>query len=67
MENFIKAIENYRNQNYQIAIDDAGAGYSGLNLINDIGPDYIKLDMKLIRGINRENMKYALVKGMIEV
>ena len=67
MASFISAVENYKSQDYQIAIDDAGAGYSGLNLINDIAPDFIKLDMKLIRDINRDNLKYALVKGMIEL
>lgn len=66
MAGFITSIEHYRSQDYRIAIDDAGAGYSGLNLISDINPDYIKLDMKLIRGINTDSLKFALVKGMVE-
>lgn len=65
--NFMQTIEHYKGQNYQIAIDDAGAGYSGLNLISHIHPHYIKLDMKLIRGIDTDHLKYALVKGMVEV
>lgn len=67
MGGFLSTIDHYRSQNYKIAIDDAGAGYSGLNLISDIHPNYIKLDMKLIRGINTDNLKYALVKGMVEL
>ncbi len=66
ISNFVKAIEHYKDQDYKIAIDDAGAGYSGLNLISDINPHYLKLDMKLIRGIDTDSMKYALVKGMAE-
>lgn len=66
MDGFISSIAHYRSQNYMIAIDDAGAGYSGLNLISDVNPDFIKLDMKLIRDINSDNLKYALVKGMVE-
>ena len=63
---FKKTIQNYKEQNYKIAIDDAGAGYSGLNLISDIHPNYIKLDMNLIRDIDNDNTKKSLVKSMYE-
>lgn len=66
MNDFKGTIEHYKSQDYRIAIDDAGAGYSGLNLISDVNPTYIKLDMKLIRNINEDSLKYALVKGMVE-
>lgn len=66
-ESFVGTIDHYKGQNYKIAIDDAGAGYSGLNLISEIRPHYIKLDMKLIRGINSDLLKLAIVKGMVEV
>jgi EAL domain-containing protein (putative c-di-GMP-specific phosphodiesterase class I)/GGDEF domain-containing protein/CBS domain-containing protein len=67
MSGFLSTINHYRSQNYKIAIDDAGAGYSGLNLISEVNPNYIKLDMKLIRNIHTDNLKYALVKGMVEL
>lgn len=67
MGGFLSTIDHYRSQDYKIAIDDAGAGYSGLNLISDVNPNYIKLDMKLIRGIDTDKLKYALVKGMVEL
>jgi len=67
MQGFLSTIDHYRGQDYKIAIDDAGAGYSGLNLISDINPNYIKLDMKLIRGIATDKLKYALVRGMVEL
>lgn len=67
MGGFLSTIDHYRSQDYKIAIDDAGAGYSGLNLISDINPDYIKLDMKLIHGIATDSLKYALVKSMVEL
>lgn len=59
---FKKAIENYKCQGYKIAIDDTGSGYSGLKLITDIHPHYIKLDMNLIRNIDKDGLKYALIK-----
>lgn len=67
MSSFKSTVIHYKEQTYKIAIDDAGAGYSGLNLISDIKPHYIKLDMNLIRDIDTDNMKFALVKSMIEL
>ncbi|WP_313128819.1 EAL domain-containing protein [Anaerocolumna sp.] len=66
MDSFKAVINHYKKQQYQIAVDDAGAGYSGLNLISEIRPHYIKLDMNLIRNIDKDNVKYALVKSMLE-
>jgi diguanylate cyclase (GGDEF)-like protein len=66
IESFQAVIEHYKKQHYKIAIDDAGAGYSGLNLISDIHPHYLKLDMKLIRNIDKDNLKYGLVKALLE-
>lgn len=63
---FKQTVMHYKEQNYRIAIDDAGAGYSGLNLISDIHPHFIKLDMQLIREINKNGFKRALVQGMYE-
>lgn len=66
IESFKGVIEHYKKQYYQIAIDDAGAGYSGLTLISDIHPHFLKIDMKLIRDIDKDHIKYALVKSLIE-
>ncbi|MEA4895353.1 MAG: GGDEF domain-containing protein [Oscillospiraceae bacterium] len=66
MEGFIGTIDHYKNQNYKIAVDDAGAGYSGLNMISDIHPHFIKLDMNLIRGIDRDTTKQSLIKSFTE-
>lgn len=67
MNGFKGTVSHYKNQNYRIAVDDAGAGYSGLNLISDINPHYIKLDLNLIRDIHTNSIKFALVKSMIEL
>ena len=66
IDSFKSTINYYKNQEYSIAIDDTGSGYSGLNLISDVNPHFIKLDMNLIRGIDKDRLKYALVKGMFE-
>ena len=53
-------------QNYQIAIDDVGAGYSGLNRVCMLSPNYLKLDISLVRDVYKTPIQYAMIKGMVE-
>ncbi|MDR0454264.1 MAG: GGDEF domain-containing protein [Deferribacteraceae bacterium] len=63
---FMGSINHYKKQNYKIALDDVGAGYSGLNILTNIKPNIIKLDMGLIRNIDKDNTKQLLCKAMID-
>ena len=67
LEDFKETINHYKNEGYEIAIDDVGSCYSGLNLIANSNPRYIKIDMGLVRGINQDPMRQALVKGLVEM
>ena len=49
----------------RVAVDDAGAGYSGLQRIIELAPDLIKLDITLVRGIEGDPGRQALVAGMV--
>lgn len=60
-------VQHYRSRGFRTAIDDFGAGYSGLNLLAELQPDFIKLDMALIRHIDRDRARQAIVKGIIQV
>lgn len=66
MTDFVSVLNNYKSQEYKIAVDDVGAGYSGLNMISDIRPHYIKIDMNLIRNVDKDRVKEALIKSMYE-
>lgn len=66
MRGFKDVIRHYKAQGYKLAIDDAGSCYSGLNLICDIVPHYLKLDIALIHNIHKDTIKYAMVKSMVE-
>ncbi|MBW7458637.1 EAL domain-containing protein, partial [Paenibacillus sepulcri] len=61
-----KMFDHYRNQGYQIAIDDAGAGYSSLQSIVELQPDFIKIDRSLIHGIHLNAMKEQIVHTFTE-
>lgn len=49
---------------YRIAIDDLGAGYAGLASFVQLEPDFVKLDMSLIRGLHQSSLKRRLVRSM---
>lgn len=53
-------IERLRAMGFRIAIDDIGAGYSGLNSFTMLRPDLVKLDMALVRGIDHDPVKRRL-------
>lgn len=48
----------------RLAVDDAGAGYAGLQQILRLRPDLIKLDMSLTRGIDSDPAQLALAAAM---
>jgi EAL domain-containing protein (putative c-di-GMP-specific phosphodiesterase class I) len=49
---------------FRIAIDDLGAGYSGLTSVARLEPEFVKLDMSLVRDIHKSPVKRKLVRSM---
>ncbi len=49
----------------RVAVDDAGAGYSGLQQLMRVAPDLIKLDRSLIQNIDTDTAKQALVESFV--
>jgi blue light- and temperature-responsive anti-repressor len=64
---FESAIAAYREAGVRIALDDFGAGYAGLNLLADFQPDIVKIDMKLVRGVDRHGPRQAIVRAIVQV
>ena len=50
---------------YRIAVDDLGAGYAGLTSFAHLEPEVVKVDMSLIRGIDRSPMKQKLLGSIV--
>ncbi|WP_232794333.1 EAL domain-containing protein [Pseudofrankia saprophytica] len=63
----MRAIHHLRDLGIQIAIDDTGTGYSGLEQLVKLRPDIIKLDHILTRGINRDPARRALATGLVQL
>ena len=62
---FQEYIRSFREQGFRFAVDDAGSGYAGLGSIANLSPDFIKLDISLISGIDTNFMKQNLVETMV--
>jgi PAS domain S-box-containing protein len=51
-------------ENCQLAVDDAGAGYTSLSHILELHPDFVKLDISLVRDIDTNPARQAMIAGM---
>lgn len=61
------ATEHYRDMGLTIAIDDLGAGYSGLRTWSEIKPDFVKLDRHFIQDIHIDKQKRQFVQSMVDI
>ena len=53
-----------RSLGFRLAVDDLGAGYAGLTSMAHLEPEYVKLDMSLVRGIDEMPTKQKVVQSM---
>lgn len=60
-------LNHYRNQGFLTAIDDLGAGYSGLRLWSELAPDYVKIDRHFSQGIDVSPVKQEFVRSIVEL
>lgn len=60
-------IATYRRMGFTTALDDFGAGFAGLGLLARFQPDLIKIDMELIRDIDRSEARRVIVKGIVDI
>lgn len=61
----VAALDRLRGRGVRVAVDDAGAGYAGLQHILQLRPEIIKLDRDLIRGIDRDPARQALAASQV--
>jgi EAL domain-containing protein (putative c-di-GMP-specific phosphodiesterase class I) len=66
-EHLLGILGVYRKAGFAVALDDVGAGYSSLNLLARLRPDYVKLDMGLTRGVDTDPYKAQVVGKLLEM
>lgn len=60
-----RSVAALRELGFQVAIDDVGAGTSGLNRIMMLRPDWLKLDRELVEGIHEDKIRQHMVRFLV--
>ncbi len=58
------ALLHYRGMGFKIAIDDLGEGFSSLRLWSELRPEFIKIDMHFVQGVDRDPIKLQFLKSI---
>lgn len=69
-DHFKKILLTFKKSGFKVAIDDLGTGYSGLQMLSELLPDYIdyiKIDMSLIRNISSHNYKQEIISFVLRI
>ena len=67
VQHLLRVLDFYRERGLAIALDDLGSGFSSLNMLGLLRPDYVKLDIALIAGIHLDPFKATLAQRLIEL
>ena len=60
-----RSLRDIRQLGTGLSVDDTGAGFASLRHILDLAPDYVKLDISLCRGIDRDPARRALASALV--
>lgn len=61
------SVDHYRKMGFQVAIDDLGVGYSGLQLWSELQPDIVKIDKHFIKNIDKDEIKREFVRSILTI
>ncbi|TAN72591.1 MAG: EAL domain-containing protein [Gallionella sp.] len=63
-EGMRNALLHYRGMGFQIAMDDLGEGFSSLRLWSELRPEFVKIDMHFVQGVNADPLKRQFLKSI---
>ena len=66
-DHLLHILQTYRALGFSTAVDDFGAGWSGLGLLARFQPDIVKLDMGLIRGIDGDRARQLILRNLLHL
>jgi len=64
---FGRRLEKLRGMGFQVAIDDVGTGYSSLQTISEVRPEFLKIDLSLVQGIHQNLVKQEIVSSILQI
>lgn len=62
-----RILNHYRKIGYKVALDDVGSGFSSLNILADLNPDLIKIDISLIQRSRESSIHRDICKSLVEL
>jgi EAL domain-containing protein (putative c-di-GMP-specific phosphodiesterase class I) len=62
-----EAMHSFLDLGFTFAIDDVGAGYSGLETMANLGASYFKIDMALVRDVHQKKVSQQVVKAILDM
>lgn len=66
-DHLLAIVREYQRLGFKTAMDDFGAGYSRLGLLSEYRPDYLKIDLALVRDVHRHVRKQAIVRAILSL
>jgi EAL domain-containing protein (putative c-di-GMP-specific phosphodiesterase class I) len=67
VKGLVDAVDSLRSLGFRLAIDDLGAGYAGLSSLTMVQPEFVKLDISLVQGIDAAPLKAQVVRSMLQL
>jgi EAL domain-containing protein (putative c-di-GMP-specific phosphodiesterase class I) len=64
---FREARDYYAGLGFQIALDDTGVAYGSLEAVMELSPDFIKVDLSLVRGVDSDPPRQELLRALHSV
>ncbi|EHQ52283.1 diguanylate phosphodiesterase [Ectothiorhodospira sp. PHS-1] len=65
--NLRRIVDFYREAGFRVALDDLGAGYSSLNLLTELRPDFVKFDRAMVNGVDQDPFRQKVLTKLIEM
>jgi EAL domain-containing protein (putative c-di-GMP-specific phosphodiesterase class I) len=62
---FRSTLEYLRALGFSVAVDDAGAGYGSLQVLAEVRPEWLKMDISLVRGVDTDEVRRQLMASMV--
>jgi EAL domain-containing protein (putative c-di-GMP-specific phosphodiesterase class I) len=64
ISNLPRRISSLRKMGFRLAVDDLGAGYAGLSTFAYLEPEFVKLDMSLVRGVHTSQTRQRIIRSV---
>lgn len=62
---FRATLEYIRALGFTVAVDDAGAGFGSLQCITEVRPEWLKVDLSLVRGVDTDDVRASLIESLV--